>query len=251
MKENDRVPTRLIKEPLLEAVWEIRFSGAKRSVADLLPGVLFKAFPEKYTNIVKLPASEIPAVIVERDLNLKYVPKIRLESGNQAIQIGEHVVSLNCWRPYSGWARFSEDIRSLVKTVLETGLIGEIERFSLKYVDLIELAPTADLRCLNIELRFGEMDIVGRPVQMRTEIDEGDHIHIIQVVSPAEAGLPGETERKKGLLVDIDTIKTFTGKGTWDELDRCLDDVHLSCKRMFFRLLTQDTLQRLEPEYGG
>jgi uncharacterized protein (TIGR04255 family) len=251
MKEKDQVPTRLRKEPLLEAIWEIRFAHAKQSVADLLPGFLFKAFPEKFTNIVRLPASEIPDAIIKSDPNLRYVPKIRLESGNQAIQIGEHVVSLNCWRPYSGWARFSEDIRSLSKTVLETGLIDELERFSLKYVDLIELAPTADLRCLNLSLRFGEMDIVERPVQMRTEIAEGDHIHIIQVVSPAEAGLPGETERKKGLLVDIDTIRTFTGNGTWDELDRSLDAVHLSCKRMFFRLLTLDTLHRLEPEYGG
>ena len=253
MKEKSvgNIPSRLGKEPLLEAVWEIRFSGTRPSVSDLLPGFLFKAFSVKYSNIVKLPAADIPAAIVESDPKLRYVPKIRLENRNQAIQIGEHMVSLNCRRPYSGWVRFSEDIRNLAKTVRETGLIGELERFSLKYIDLIELVPAVGLRCLNLCLRLGEMDIAERPVQMRTEIGEGDLIHIIQVVSPAEAAIPGETERKKGVLVDIDTIKTFTGNETWDELDRRLDDAHFACKRMFFHLLTPDTLHLLEPKYGG
>lgn len=98
-------------------VWEIRFSGTKSSIADLLPGMLFKALPGKYGNIVRLPAADIPALIVEHDRNLRYAPKIRLENGNQAVQIGEHVVILSCRRPYSGGGRFSDDIRDLVKAV--------------------------------------------------------------------------------------------------------------------------------------
>lgn len=97
-----KIPIRLKKEPLLEAVWEIRFSWTKPFVADLLPGLLFKALPKKYNNTVRLPAADIPAPIVERDPNLRYVPKIRLENGNQSIQVGEHVASLSCRRLYSG-----------------------------------------------------------------------------------------------------------------------------------------------------
>jgi hypothetical protein len=103
-----KIPVSLKKEPLLEAIWEIRFSSDKPSVAELLPGMLFSSnsLPQKYGNIVRLPAADIPAAITEQDQSLRYVPKIRLENGNQAVQIGEHVVSLNCRRPYSGWSIF-------------------------------------------------------------------------------------------------------------------------------------------------
>ncbi len=103
---HSRIPVRLRKEPLFEAVWEIRFTGTKAGVADLLPGLIFKELSHKYSNIVKLPAANIPDPIVESDPKLKYVPKIRIENANQAVQIGEHAVSLSCRRPYSGWPAF-------------------------------------------------------------------------------------------------------------------------------------------------
>ena len=246
-----KIPVRLKKEPLLEAVWEVRFSGTKPSVADLLPGLLFKALPEKYNNTVRLPAADIPAPIVERDPNLRYVPKIRLENGNQSIQVGEHVVSLSCRRPYSGWDTFSHDICGLAEAIQGTGLISELERFSLKYIDLLEIGWPPGLDCLNLDLRLAEHEISTRPVQLRTEIKERDLIHIVQIVSPAEAVLPGDEKRIKGVLLEIDTIKSLGGKEPWKDLDSRLDEVHSSCKKMFFSLMKPETISKLEPEYEG
>ena len=254
MEESDmdnKIPVRLKKEPLLEAIWEIRFSGTKSSIADLLPGMLFKALPGKYGDIVRLPAADIPAPIVKHDNNLRYAPKIRLENGNQAVQIGEHVVSLSCRRPYSGWERFSTDIRDLARAVNDTGLIERLERFSLKYIDLIELEQPVGLGCLNLDLKLGEHEISTKPVQLRTEIKEKDLIHIVQIVSPAQVSLPGVQERLKGVLLDIDTIKFLESTKFWGELDGRLDDVHMACKRMFLSLMKPETIDKLEPEYTG
>lgn len=244
-----KIPVRLGKEPLLEAVWELRFSGTKPSVADLMPGMLFKALPGKYGNIVRLPTADIPAPVVEHDPNLRYMPKIRLENGNQAVQIGEHVVSLSCRRPYSGWARFSTDIRDLAEAVQDTGLIQNLERFSLKYIDLLALDPSVGLGCLNLDLKLGGHAINTKPVQLRTEIKERDLIHIVQIVSPAEVAFPGREERFTGVLLDIDTIQPMGESETWDYLYQRLDDVHSACKRMFFSLLKPETVEKLEPEY--
>lgn len=248
---NNRIPVRLKKEPLLEAVWEIRFSGARSPVADLLPGMLFKSFPGKYDTAVKLPVADIPAPVVEHDPNLRYVPKIRLEGLNQAVQIGDRVVSLSCRRPYSGWARFSADIRELAKAVQETGLVDRLERFSLKYIDLIELEKPVGLAHLNLDLRMGKYELAAKPVQLRTEIKEGDLVHIVQIISPAEVGLPGMEGRLKGVLVDIDSIKPMADGESWDVLDQRLDEVHASCKKMFFNILKPETIEALEPEYEG
>lgn len=253
MKEytmDNKIPVRLKKEPLLEVVWEIRFTSTKKAVADLLPGLIYKALPDKYPNIVRLPVADIPAPIAEQDPNLRYLPKIRLEGGNHAVQIGEHMVSLSCRRPYSGWENFSKDVRSLIAIVHDTGLIDQLERFSLKYIDLIQLKQPPDLRCLNIDLKLSGHQIDTQPVQLRTEIREDGLIHIIQIVSPAEASLPGDTERLKGVLLDIDTISSISKKnGYWDEVESRRDKAHLASKRIFFNLLTAGTIEELEPEY--
>jgi len=245
----NKIPVRLKKEPLLEAIWEIRFSGAKSSVADLLPGMLFKSFADKYGTAVKLPIADIPAPVVEHDLKLPYAPKIRLEEGNQAIQIGDRVVSLSCRRPYSGWDQFSNDIREFAKSVQETGLVKRLERFSLKYIDLIELERPVGLAHLNLELKMGEYELAAKPVELRTEIEENDLVHIIQIISPAEVDLLGVEGRLKGVLVDIDSIKRMTDDESWDVLYRRLDDVHESCKKVFFSILKPETVNSLEPEY--
>ncbi len=249
---NKRIPVRLKREPLLEAVWELRFSGNKPSVADLMPGMLFNALPGKHAaDVVRLPTADIPIQVIEHDRNLRYMPKIRLEEGNQAIQIGERVVSFSCRRPYSGWKKFSADIRNLAKTVRDTGLIKTLERFSLKYIDLIELDRPLGLGCLNLNLYLGGHEIDTKPVQFRTEIKERDLTHIVQIVSPAEAVAPGYEKRLKGVLVDIDTIKTLDENESWDDLERRLDEVHLACKIMFFNLMAPETIFELGPEYEG
>jgi len=246
----NRMPVRLKREPLIEAVWEVRFTSAKPSVADLLPGVVFKALSNKYPGIVRLPAADIPAPIAEHDPKLRYVPKLRLEGGNRAIQIGEHVVSLSYHRPYPGWKTFMADIQTLVGIVRDTGLIDRPDRFSLKYINLIKLADTPSLGCLRLEVKMGEHKIDTRPVQLRTEIAEGDLIHVIQIGSPVEASIRGESRRICGVLLDIDTISPMKRNGSWDDVVHRLDEVHLSSKRMFFGLLTPETIENLEPEYG-
>lgn len=245
----ERIPIRLKKEPLLEAVWEVRFTSHRPSVADLLPGLIYQALQNKYPEIIRLPAADIPAPIAEQDPKLRYVPKIRLARGNQAVQIGEHVVSLSCQRPYTGWNTFSADIRELIEVVRRTELIERLERFSLKYIDLIQLEQPPNLGCLNIALQLGGQEISTAPVQLRTEIKESGILHIIQIVSPAEVAIPGEPRRYSGVLLDIDSINTFPEDGAWEEVDKQLDAVHWASKKTFFNLLTPETIDRLVPEY--
>lgn len=243
------IPLRLKREPLLEAVWEIRFSGAKPSVTDLMPGMLFKALPGKYATIVRLPVADIPAPIVQQDPNLQYLPTIRLEHGNQAVQIGGRVVSLSYRRPYPGWAEFSASIRELAAAIRDTGLVERLERFSLRYIDLFEMDHPVGLTWLNLELKLGEHEITAKPVQLRTELQEGDLTHVIQIASPAEVTLPGNAKRLKGVVLDIDSSVVFGDSGSWEELDRRLDGVHSACKKVFFSLLKAETVASMEPEY--
>jgi len=238
---------------LLEAVWEIRF-GAEGGlpVGEMLPGMLYQELREDYPSIIRLPAADIPRPIAQTDNALRYVPTVRLEAQEGtpfAIQIGDRVISLNNRRPYSGWDDFSHRIYKLADFLQSTDVIHDAERFSLKYVDLIELDPPPSLDSLQVSLSAAGRDLNGQQVQLRTEINDDPFVHILQVASPVEAMI-GDTERRQGTLVDIDTIFTFTDDAdVWAALKDSLDEAHSRSKKLFFDLLRPEAEERLDPIY--
>lgn len=245
-----QMPLRLKKDPLIEVVWEIRFTSTTGSISDLLPGLLFKELSKEYPRIERQPAAYVPEPIAKQEPALRYAPRIRLEGEHQAILIGEHVVALSRRRPYSGWVRFSEEIKKVIQIIDGTGLIKRLERFSLKYIDLLVLGDEPRLTCLNVEMKLGKHDLNNKPVRLYTEIVKSDLTHIVQIVSPAKVLIPDSPETIKGVLLDIDTIKSLGENEKLSDVEKYLEMVHASSKEMFFSLLTGETLTKLEPEYG-
>lgn len=249
MTENGKsVPKRLRKEPLLEAVWEIRFSSDTESVADLLPGLIYKTMGTEYPKIERLPVANLPSAVVQQDAKLRYMPTVRLEGNPYSIQIGEHVVSLSCRRPYTGWGKFEPKIIELAEMLKETYLLSRPERFSLKYIDVISLGEPPSLNLLEILIKLHTRELTTDLVQLRTELRENGYLHIVQIVSPAEAILSKE-ERFEGVLLDIDTICQQDGNKFWIDFREKLNRLHQLNKNLFFRLLKKETIEKLEPEY--
>jgi len=242
------VPKRLKKEPLLEAVWEIRFTSDRESVAELLPGLIYKAIGAEYPKIERLPAANLPSALIQQDAKLRYVPTVRLEGIPYSIQIGEHVVSLSCRRPYTGWGKFEPKIMELAEILKETSLLNRPERFSLKYIDIISLGHSPSLKLLEILVKLDTLELTTDLVQLRTELHENGFIHIVQIISPGQAVL-STGERFEGVLLDIDTIYQQEVSEFWSDFREQLNRAHQLNKILFFRLLTNETIEKLEPEY--
>lgn len=242
------VPKRLRKEPLLEALWEIRFTSDRESVAEVLPGLIYNAMSAEYPKIERLPAANLPSAVVQQDATLRYVPTVRLEGNPFSIQIGEHVVSLSCRRPYSGWKEFESKIFGLAEMLRSTNLISRPERFSLKYTDVISLSEPPSLNPLEVTLKLEAYELTSNPVKLRTELRENGFIHIVQIASPAQVALP-TGERFEGVLVDIDTIYQREHGDFWSDFRSLLDRAHNLNKILFFRLLTEKTIAQLDPEF--
>lgn len=248
---NERTPIKLRKEPLLEAIWEVRFSqGGHVPIGQLLPGVLYKALREQFPTVIRLPAADLPPPVAQMDPALVYTPSFRLESHNLpfAIQTGNRVVSFNNRRPYAGWRVFSKHIKELLDLLESLKLIQTLERFSLRYLDLIELDPPPSLDSLEIHLTIGRHDLKKehQPVQLRTEIKEEPFIQILQIATPVDVA-PGGGDQRRGTLVAIDTV--YPRELSWDEVRNHLDHAHARSKQLFFGLLTADATKRLDPVY--
>ncbi len=243
------VPKRLKQEPLIEAIWQVQFDSP--DVGDVLPGVLFTELRKRHSELQlkRLPAANIPALIAQIDPNLRFVAKVLMEEpGGQFLwQVGDRVVTLNCRKPYAGWDAFKKAIEALINDLRNSGLVPQLQRHSLRYLDLLTLDPAPDISALKLKIRLGGYEINRHNLQVRLEIPADECIHIIQVVTPANANLSEGTQT--GTLVDLET----SGKDAphdWEEVLKQLEILHAKSKEIFFRhILKEETIQKLEPEY--
>jgi len=244
-----QIPKKLGKEPLIEAVCELRFKSDKDSISDLLPGLLFQNLGERFPKVEKLPAANVPSVILKNDPNFYYVPTIRLIGTEPcSIMLGEHVFSFSSTRPYMGWDRFLATVIELLEILKRTALITRPERISLKYIDILEKKEGFTLDALELNLQIGGNRITATPVQLRTELEMGEFNNIIQIASPAQAKL-NTGQQFDGILIDIDTLSKTIPSDFWSDQKDFLDRAHTIGKSMFFNLLKLETINMLEPEY--
>jgi uncharacterized protein (TIGR04255 family) len=243
------LPKKLKKEPLIDAVFEVRFTSAFPA-GNVLPGLLFVKL-EGDKKIEQLPLSQLPHIMRDADPNLRFAPLSRLDWQQFYINVGDRSVSVGFKYPYPGWNGFKPAIVEIMNILKDADILKSVERYSLKYVDLL---PANDLReqvsFVNFDVTLAGHKLEKEAFQIRLEIPRGDFTHAVQVVSSATATLP--TGSKQGLIVDVDTISNQQAI-SFNELLRGFPDkleaIHQANKEMFFDCLKPQTITALEPEY--
>src|SRR4030067_624515 len=237
------LPKKLKKEPLIDAVFEVRFTSAFPA-GSVLPGLLFgKLDGDKK---IEQLLSQIPQVMRDADPNLRFAPLSRLDWGQFYINVGDRIVAVGFKHPYPGWNSFKPAIIKVMDVLKEAKVIKSVERYSLKYIDLL---PATGLReqvsFVNFDVTLAGHKLEDEAFQIRLEIPRDGFIHAVQVVSSATATLhTGET--RQGLIVDVDTIANQQGEGFEDLLtgfsDK-LDAIHHANKKVFFDCLKPQTIK--------
>ncbi|OFZ67518.1 MAG: hypothetical protein A2V79_07265 [Betaproteobacteria bacterium RBG_16_56_24] len=233
----------------MDAVFEVRFTSAFPA-GSVLPGLLFgKLDGDKK---IEQLLSQIPQVMRDADPNLRFAPLSRLDWGQFYINVGDRIVAVGFKHPYPGWNSFKPAIIKVMDVLKEAKVIKSVERYSLKYIDLL---PATGLReqvsFVNFDVTLAGHKLEDEAFQIRLEIPRDGFIHAVQVVSSATATLhTGET--RQGLIVDVDTIANQQGEAFEDLLSGFsdkLDAIHQANKKVFFDCLKPQTIKTLEPEY--
>ncbi|HUX54725.1 MAG TPA: TIGR04255 family protein [Williamwhitmania sp.] len=244
------LPKKLKKEPLIDAIFEMRFDSVS-PVLLILPGILFRELGGEKT-IEALPIAQLPPEIRRADPNLKYSPLHRLDWGLFFVNIGDFSLSVSCKYPYPGWNAFKPAIIEVMRVLLESKLTKTIERYSLKYIDVI---PFSDHRLsvsmVNLEVMIAGHKLEKEPFSIQVEIPKNGMKNIVQIVSSAKATLYTGVI-KEGLVVDVDTVANQNGvsmNALFDRFPDLLDAIHQTNKEVFFDCITKPTLNSLEPVY--
>ena len=244
-----KIPVKLGKDTIVEAVFEIRFNSSTESAADILPGLLFQQLRDSFPKLLRLPSADIPLHIRQADQNLHYVPQYKLLGSDYNLSIGERVFSISCPRPYTGWREnFKDFILKIMGDLKGMDVVDNIERFSIKYINLIPISDEHDLSVFELRLVAGDYDLSKNLTHVRTEILEDGFINVVQIASGVSIE-SDHAEKHSGALLDIDTIKIDTFSDFWSELPELVEQAHTVEKKIFTEILTDETMKSLEPEY--
>jgi hypothetical protein len=121
------LPKKLGKEPLVEALFEMRFKP-KGPVSSILPGLVFTKFSGE-KKIENLPFAGLPEQILARiDPNVRYTPLVRIHWDNFMILCSNQSAGLACKLPYPGWTTgFKPAIIKLADLIGDAGIVDVVE----------------------------------------------------------------------------------------------------------------------------
>jgi uncharacterized protein (TIGR04255 family) len=246
-----RLPKKLGKEPLVDALFEMRFSSGV-PVSSVLPGMIFQVLPGEKT-LERLPLANAPEQMRTADQNLRYGPLLRIKwADHYMITIGDRSVGVFCRiPPYPGWTEFRVAILAVIDVLARSQFISAVERCSIKMTNVFSAEIGTSREIIKSELRLAEIDIIDHVFHIKVEIKDEKFIHIIQVASEATATMQGN-KTVSGMYIDTDSISDQKNKPMEQfvsDLPQHIDELHEANKQMFFASLRDEALEKLEPLY--
>ncbi|MGN7985170.1 TIGR04255 family protein [Burkholderia sp. 22313] len=243
-----KLPTRLKSEPIVDAMFEVRFD-TKASVASILPGYLFASLgADKVENTA---AANLPEAFRRSDPNLRAMAIVKVYWGKFYVLVGDESLAVGCQLPYPGWPEFRAALLRVFEVVGGLNLIDQVKRCSTKYVDL--LATGGGLDQMNLDIQLGGHTLSTETTTLRTELVHDKWLHIVNAISSAQIVITGTNENRDGAVLDIDTIHVLSTPVAYKEFLETLpvlaEDIHQANKELFFQCLKKSTIESLGPVY--
>ncbi|OSN22939.1 hypothetical protein BV341_00358 [Pseudomonas syringae pv. actinidiae] len=244
-----KLPSKLGKEPLVEAVFEMRFDSSA-PVSSIWPGILYGSLPGDKT-MENYPAFGIPKEMRDSDPNLAFVPLCKLSWGDYWIIIGDRLFAVAAKIPYVGWNQFKQAIIQAFDIVLTSHMITSVSRCSIKYIDILDGVPLTPSSCFKLQLDLGGRGPSDNDFHVRLGIKEDNITHSLQVASSASITMVSGRVLN-GPVLDVDSSIEIGSESPEDFLKSVSDRselLHESNKRLIFDCLSAEALAYLEPKY--
>lgn len=243
-----KLPVRLEREPLVDAVFEVRVNPSS-SLADMIPGFLMHDLGGD-ARMTRLSAADLPFPMRKQNPNLENAPLLRIEWGDYFISVGDRNVIVSCKMPYPKWPSFKAAILDILGRIAKLNLAGSVERFSLKYVNVIPATDYANqIGKVRVEVNLGDLHVSDQHISLQVQEKTADAIHIYNIVTGAEART-SDGKTIAGILVDIDSIRLLTTLSLNElasNIEESLETLRQENKSKFFSCLTELTLEEMGP----
>lgn len=241
----NKLPLRLNRCPLVDALIEIRFESS--IIDSAIFGIIYNVIRDEYKGeVTNLPILQVPEQIRKNDPNLKYKPLYRIESEKYIIQIGDDVLTISSKIPYVGWGDFSYHTINLINKIAKENIFDKVIRVGHRYINFFEGDIMDKLTISTPSINSYKTN----NILVRTEVqDDNNFIDIVQITNSATYKSPQHKTSISGSIIDIDSSKEYIDNYFLDNLESEIKQLHICEKKMFFSLLKEDFLDSLNPIY--
>ncbi len=240
-----RIPRRLARNPIVDAIAEVRFSSNIPN--DAIIGLVYTNLRGEFGKPEDLPILQIPAALREKDPNLRYQACYKFTKPGNVLLIGPHNVALSTY-PYSDWGAASPLLNQILSRLHSVGLFERIERIGLRYVNFFENLNILDHSTLTLNVR--NVSLARESITLRTETHSKEFTVITQIANRARVQVSGES--RNGSVLDLDIVKELLDAKT-DAVPELLMDLFKAANEIadsaFFNLLEEDFIATFGPEY--
>jgi len=128
--------------PILEVVCEFRFTlDTEWDIT--VPGLLYEKIKNDFPFKERRSVQEIEFTHEGQQLKQEVKSDERAvflnKNRNKLIQVGNHLLTINCLKPYSSWQNFKPKIEQALQNLSEIVEIKGIQRIGLRYINKIEI----------------------------------------------------------------------------------------------------------------
>lgn len=225
----------------------MRFAAAAERGVELLPGVMLAALGKGFPRLEQLPLGTLPKEMRDARPELQHAAVFKLQGDTEALLLGDRVVSFNATRPYPGWSKFRARALQVAIALKEAGHIAHLDRYSLKYVNVIAGSQSNPTAPFNLRVDAKSIELSPNGFRLRIETKIKGFINIVEWTSNVTSTVG--KEKLQGTMMTLDTIVEPADEGFWNQLQSCLDATHDVLEGVFFDLLTQETINAMEPSY--
>jgi uncharacterized protein (TIGR04255 family) len=236
------LPKKIAPCPIVEAIIELRFEPDIPDEAVF--GLIHKEIKNEYTHLQKLPILDLPEHVKKNQPNLKFKPYYKFSNETYDINLGPRVISLIKKEPYEGWQAFSKSAKSILNKLNQLEIIKKIERLGLRYINFFD-GNIYDK--VNLALTLGNESFIKKDTYIKNVFEESGHKVILQLGN--SANLNKNNEVRKGSLLDVDVhLESLSNEFLLDS-DDILNSIHKIEKEIFFKLLEDNFIKELNPQY--
>lgn len=236
------LPKKIDPCPIVESIFEIRFNS--NLPEDAIFGIFYNQFKDQYPKFEQLPILQFPASFRSQDPALRYNPHYKTILDNYIIQLGPRSFSISNVDEYVGWEKFVEKINSTYAQVEQCGVIENIERLGLRYINILEGINIFEKSNFVLSLKNNP---ITRKTNITTEIPFEKGMCVLRTTSDAQASLGGKAGKLVlGSVIDIDAV---ANQNEFKNIKEAIEYAHKIEKELFFNILSDDFIKTLNPEY--
>lgn len=243
------LPKKLNPDNLKDTLVEIRY--AQGISQELMLG---------FTSSILMPLGYqyLPVPCQNINIALNNSPQIAFGLGNNnggffikddiRIQFVANQIVFNCLADrYAGWEKYFQTISDIINVLFNKGVIRDFNRISIRYISEFK----------NIDIYQGikgTIDISNAGLKLDNSIlrlaDESGNLKTyVTLTNKARRISPQEQKIIEASLIDINIYENFNPVSDLDILRNKLKQIHAKQKEIFFGLISDDFLNKLNPEY--